>query len=1009
MKWEGIINRRGLERVHMDETIREEPATVDTDQQTEQKIEEQNGKKSERNKKTQILRFLKKYGFLLLILIPIFLSTHYRMLPWEIPQAEAWATDQITGYVQEKIIQEVNQQHASLPEETKQELIEQGIQKDLEANKELYEQQKQAMIQQYKYNFQDGQGDTYLGAIDPFQYLRYTENVLDHGYMGEELRDGESYDTMMLAPNGKITGFSLHPYLSAYIYKVVHFFKRDITIVEVLFAMSAIIIGLALIPLFFIVRKFGGNIAALIATSYVALDDNLLNRTIGGFADTDGYGILLPLLVMVFFIESLDTDANTKKKRVIFMFLAAFSMGLFTRTWTGWWVIFGLLIASGVLYLMYLVLLEYKELIKIIKEKERRIKEKMKALLAMFWQKEQIRTAWTMTLGFVIFSFVAILLFRGWTYFKRSLFINLIYVPLNYAQGGISSAVKNTQELWPNVYTTVAELNKISYIRIIEAIGGLLLLILAGVGILFLFLQYKRKLNFFGGMMTTIWLFGMIYTAKTGGVRFLMNISPPLGLALGVFLAGLLKFTFQGIAWLSKKRFLGKPLKKINWPLKILASLIVLFMVLMFFGFSPIPPVPPLCKGGMCKTADNIGKGVMPLIDRQWEQILVKVRQESSPDAIMNSWWDFGHWFKYYAKRRVIFDGASQNIPQAHWMGRALLTADEKEAGAILRMMNCGGNKAYEIMQNTNQNHLTTMKVMRELIMLSPKKPNERAKIEMILKDKGFNETETKKFWERMYCDPPEAYLVTSSDMTGKSAVWGHFGGWSFERALIWRDTRNLSEQEAVAFMKQKLNYSEEKAKQVYNETQQLKDEGDGNSWISGWPSFIASGPCEKQERDLKLEMIPSGDPRREQTMQERAEGKQRKTLMCIIPFGQQQLFLEIDEETKHALLVNTEPVQRPHTIAWLEDASLAEAGGKGQRFGSHRYEESGVGYGIALFKDGDEYFIRFMDGLLPASMYNRLFFYQGIDLKYFDLFARTRSLGTGEIYIWKIRWDRMD
>ena len=988
----------------MNETTRDEhgPGAA---QQTEQKKE---GKKG-----AQIIIFLKKYSFLLLILIPLFLSTHYRMLPWDIPQAESWATDQIMGHVQEKITNEVNQQHASLPEETKQELIEQGIQKEWETNKEGYEQQKQLMIKQYKYNFQDKNGDTYLGAIDPFQYLRYTENVLDHGYMGEELREGASYDTKMLAPIGKVSGFSLHPYLSAYIYKIVHFFKRDTTVVQVLFAMPAIIIGLSLIPLFFIVRKFGGNIAALIATSFVALEDNLLNRTMGGFADTDGYGILLPLLVMVFFMESLDTEANTKKKRVTFMLLAAFSMGLFTRTWTGWWVILGLLITSGILYLFYLVLLEHQDIFQHLQhllDRSKSLKEKIKAgFLTLFWHKEDIKTGWTMVFGFVIFSFIAILLFRGWTYFKRSLFINLIYVPLNYAQGGISSAVKNTQELWPNVYTTVAELNKISYVKIIEGMGGTLLLILACLGILFLFLQYKRRLNFFGGVMTTIWLFGMIYTAKAGGVRFMMNIPAPLGLALGVFFASLLKFAFRGISLLSKKRLLGQPLQKINWPLKILVSLMVALIVLMFFGFSPAPP---FCTGGMCQTADHIGKGVMPLIDPQWEDILVKVSQESRPDAIMNSWWDFGHWFKYYAKRRVIFDGASQNIPQAHWMGRALLTTDEKESGAILRMMNCGGNKAYEILQNTNQNHITTMQAMRELIKLSPKKQEDKVKIESILKDRGLNTTETQKFWERMYCEPPEAYLVTSSDMTGKSAVWGHFGGWSFERALIWRDTRNLSEQEAVAFMEKKLNYSSEKAIQMYNETQRLQDEGDGNTWISGWPSYIASGPCEKQERDLKQEMIPPDDPRRKQAMQDREEGKQRKTLLCVIPFGQQQLFLEVDEETKHALLVNTEPVQRPHVITWLEDGGNGQGrfgGQSGQTFGNHRYEESSVSYGIGLFKEGDEYFVRFMDGLLPASTYNRLFFYQGIGLKYFDLFARTRSIATGEIYIWKIRWDRME
>jgi len=45
-----------------------------------------------------------------------------------------------------------------------------------------------------------------------------------------------------------------------------------------------------------------------------------------------------------------------------------------------------------------------------------------------------------------------------------------------------------------------------------------------------------------------------------------------------------------------------------------------------------------------------------------WYESLTKIKQNASEDAIINSWWDFGHWFKAVGDRAVTFDGTPQEF-----------------------------------------------------------------------------------------------------------------------------------------------------------------------------------------------------------------------------------------------------------------------------------------------------------------------------------------------------------
>jgi len=72
------------------------------------------------------------------------------------------------------------------------------------------------------------------------------------------------------------------------------------------------------------------------------------------------------------------------------------------------------------------------------------------------------------------------------------------------------------------------------------------------------------------------------------------------------------------------------------------------------------------------------------MMNDSWYNLLTNIRNNTHKDSVLNSWWDFGDWFKAVGHRRVIFDGQSQNSPQGYWMAKVLLSPSEEYAMRVL-------------------------------------------------------------------------------------------------------------------------------------------------------------------------------------------------------------------------------------------------------------------------------------------------------------------------------------
>ena len=834
---------------------------------------------------SKIIAFSKKNSTMLLLLIPILLSIFLRMQTYELPVTDDWAENSVENHIKNNLRNQIISQYPEISQEDLERATSQQYSELLKTNSQEIEQQKDALSQQLKDYYQDDKGQTYLLAIDPYHYYRQANNYLKNGHVGDEIKDGKLLDNHMLAPNGKFTSNDFHSVIGAILHKISSLFGNN-SLMKTMFAIPMIFATLAVIPLFFITRKFAGNLGGVIASSILAIHPTFLGRTPAGFSDTDAYTILFPLIILWLFSESFTT--MNKKNKLIFGGLAGLFTGIFAFAWGGWWYVFNIILASTIVYFLYL-LIKYKK----------KVFKKLKT-------KNLIRTISSYTLSSLIFVTI-------FTSFRS--FLGIITAPLNFLF--LKEAAKPT--LWPNVYTTVAELNEINFSQTIGHLGGNMLFFLSMIGILLLlFKKNKIQSEIKYGILIPIWLFATLYTT-TQGIRFVMLVIPVFAIGLGNLFGKLHNYIST---WSEKELGINKKL----------ISVILIFLILV--GLNPL-----------WTSAKNTAKNEMPAINDAWFNGLTKIKEETAENSIITSWWDFGHWFKAIADRPVTFDGASQNRPQAHWVGKALLTSNEKESIAILRMLDCGGNDAYDILLEKTNDPLLTKKLIDKIIL------EEKSIAKTTLEEHIENSEE---ILEKTHCNPPEAYFITSQDMVSKSGVWAHFGSWDFERSFVYNTIKSNNKQDSIKIMKEKLGYSEEEAENTYNEVKSLS-ETNINAWIAPYPSYSTTPTgCQVQEEIISCE---NG---------------------AIINTEEEIAILQSNEGQ---ILVRH---YRDNTQTYSSENGTEEVS-------------------IAYLSDKSQSLI--MNNELLNSMFTELFYYEGQNLEHFELFDSQVGIDGFQIYTWRIKW----
>jgi dolichyl-diphosphooligosaccharide--protein glycosyltransferase len=952
---------------------------------------------AKKNTKIQINhsnKYLQAGIIVALILISMFFSIYFRSYPATLPIADKWAEDSIKNSLRSQVTASVNAQYPNLPADKKAPLVEEQINLVLEQEKEAFAEQKKIQADYIRSQLQNDEGQTYLLEIDPYYYLRRVENKLETGVSCDTYNEGLCWDNHMFAPVGAETSEDYHSIISTFVYRIVSFFKRDIPPMNVFFWMPVIISSLAVIPAFFIVKKRTNNLGGFIAAMIIAVHTSFLGRTIAGFSDTDGYNIVFPLFIFWMFIEAF--EANKLREKITFSLLTGLLVGLYSKLWGGWWYIFDFMIVTIILYVIFILvkaIIKTKNIGKIIKEKE------LKAT--------GISASIIIVASGIFVSLASSL----------STFINAPLGALKFSNIQNAAHVN----LWPNVFTTVAELNKASIGSIVQNIGGTAYFYLACLGIIITLIPKKGFKNkdwlLLGGgafiyllLITTpiltghpfiflgiialplaygfitllkderdidvkytlflaVWFVGTIY-ASTQGIRFVLVLVPPYAIALGIFIGQ----TYAIISnWTAKQWDINQV-----W---IKGALIIIALLIL------IKPI---------QAGHQMAMQEIPHINDAWWNSLEKINQEASPDAIINSWWDYGHWFKYIGDRAVTFDGASQNTPMAHWMGKALSTNNEDETIGILRMLDCSSNKGFETLAKTIQKTenfneikpeitIQAKEIMKTIILLNREEANN------YLEEKGFTKEERENILALTHCNPPENYFITSTDMVGKASVWGHFGAWDFKKAYIYTQVSNMKTEEAIPLIEKLLDVDTKTAGDIYYQAKTQPNEQSANAWISPWPQYLTqrAASCTENETTITCNI---GN----------RIGTQQGQAIII-----EQATVPKEHPEKTTIRIGA---YNPNTGTRLGGNDITPKAlnfGDGNTIEKTALENTGIDYELLVAKVNGEYKAVMATTELIDSTFTKLYYLEGAYTEHFEKFNDETSYITGDrIIVWKVQWN---
>ncbi|MFW6449569.1 MAG: STT3 domain-containing protein [Nanoarchaeota archaeon] len=921
------------------------------------------------------------------ILISMLCSVYFRALPAQLPIADDFAEQSVKGMLKQDITSQVQNNYPNLPAEEREKIVNEQLSERLREDKINYQGQEfsinQIIEQQantFRQRFKHDDGNTYLLAIDPYYYYRHTRNYVEEGnQFGAEI-DGEYYDPLVLGgtpsekrSTNKKPVKDLHVMISAWTYKIMSapakLFGKDISLMAAMFWVPVIFSALCVIPAFFIGRKIEGEFAGLISAMIIALHPAFLSRTAGGFADTDAYNVLFPLFAAWFLLYAL--EARNIKRASIWAGLTGVVLGLYSAAWSGWY--FMLLF----LFLTTLGVIAYKALVK----------RKGNYNIWQGLKRKTVKQASLVTGVFIASTGFFVTLFSSFSEFIK------VFGILDFTEIKVVGIAK----IWPNVYTTVAELNPAKLSKALNdvSLSSDIFLLFALVGMTLPLLLHKKNkiydLIFLGAVV--IWDILLVISMDAIGNQIVFSVLlalPPAGYALykaykkedlPIQYTLLLLIWFAGTIYATGKgmRFIllmvpvfsiaaGVAFAKLLEPVGRLGKLIeidpnyfkypaaILIFILLF-----LPAIP----NNFGSAAHEQAKQQIPSMNDAWYDTLTKIRDESSEDAIINSWWDFGHWFAAVAERSVTLDGGRQNSPQAHWLGKLMITDNETESVGILRYLDCGGNYGYNtLLDYRDEDSVTQYKTINEIYDIITL---DSGSAKNYLENTELSSKEADNVLQYTHCSPPENYFITSEDMVSKSGVWAHFGSWDFERAAMFNVVHNNEKDEAIEILENEFDLDD--AENMYFEI----DNANADDWIAPYPGVADQENCKKDGNVIKCN---SG--------------------------------ITFNLETEEASLNANGNMRKPEKVAYIKDGefrvktyenNLIEL----QNNGAHKSN-----LGVVFIDQGNSYKAVLMDSRLTDSIFVRLFYFENEDggLKHFEKWHETRDINGQKIIVWKVDWD---
>jgi len=597
----------------------------------------------------------------------------------------------------------------------------------------------------------------YMYELDSYYNYRLTDNFINHGYMGDVIINGTDWDLHSYYPPGVPLDYPpLIVYLSTIAYYLVNLFSKT-SLLTVVFWLPAFIGPLSGVIAYLLVSRFTNIYGALAAGIFAVTVPIFVFRTIAGFFTTDMFIVFFPLLITLFYIEAV--NSTDIKNKVLLAIMAAFSMFLFAMGWIGWTYQFYLMIIFTTFYIIGL---------------------KLKG--------DNIRNLTIVLLTFFSGTLLLIYIFMG----KLSI-INLFMGPLELL---LISGTQNPWYDWPNVYTTVSELQRPSMLMIISGLG----LVSIG-GILGLFWMFRvmindvlkkrflNKMTWFFSIYLIFWtLIGFISLLE--GARFMMLLVSPMVISSGILIGIVVGY----LDYLKDSK---------NFPifkrrpefLTVIAILIIIWIT--------VPSVFSL---------EKTFSTMIPLANDDLSSASQWIKENTSINTVIISDWSYGHYFTAMADRPVIMDGRmgyietlptrnfdptaypfgdqSPGISRFYWVDHAFSTTNESLSVGIFQMLSTSGDLAYLTLNNYTHNTSQSVEILNNVLGV-----NKSVAGTILISKYHLSYSQAYTILEYTHPDNVQPFVVvTTYGMMNEGGNIFEFGEWNFKTDQGLNSTYSLGE-----------------------------------------------------------------------------------------------------------------------------------------------------------------------------------------------------------------------
>ena len=687
--------------------------------------------------------------------------------------------------------------------------------------------------------FIDSNGLPYFSEMDSYFNLRLTQNYVNNGHFGDVLKDGVPWDKHRYSPDGLPAIYEpMIIYLTTFLYYVANIFS-EMSVREVAFWTGAIIAPLAAIPAYIFVRRVTNDYGGITAAILASLAPSYFGHTFAGFFDTDMFQVFFPILIVVFFMESIKSDKLVY--RIIFALLSLACVLLFSLSWTGYTFIVAVMVLFIIVYLISGFVMKMGILGS--------FKDYPNKLQWFVNQREIFSISLIAIVGFLVVTVTGNL---------EKVFESFMGLASTTQLQAAAHAVYD----YPNVMISIGELQLLSLVNgglegaflsnpggIVNGIGG----IVAFFGvliILFIFAQRlwilrslkpdthtgkppktQRKaisklnnekegkshldsaLGSFGSLdqinkskretllyfsLFIVWL-GLAAYASTQGSRFILQLVIPSSLATGLFVGYAVMYIKNKIdkdITLLIIAIIGAFLVAYPIQVSILTQYwmysffaIVIFASLAIYGTKKISSNSKIKKTAVMMiitlaiiaptvvTAYQSSVQTVPgTSDPMWNS-MEWVKNNTENNTVVASWWDFGYLFQIASNRQVVFDGGTQTGYRAYWVGKAMTTNDTELSAKIFQMLATTGDSSFLTLDNYTNNSGKSAEIVEKTLTLS----KEEAKTVMT-NDYKLTSPQADEIIKLTHPDNPKPVIfVASGDLIQKVYWWTYFGSWDFE------------------------------------------------------------------------------------------------------------------------------------------------------------------------------------------------------------------------------------